>query len=87
MLHSKIDIFVPTTVHGSRSTGWHVATEFASCLSETIPYQIAADYFGNLVWTVLMHGMTTACQDLHLEATLHLSNGQCAIQAIDAGEQ
>jgi len=52
-----------------------VAAKFASSFGETIPYQIAADYLGNLMWTVLVHGMTTACQDLHLEAALHLANG------------
>lgn len=56
-----------------------MAAKLACCLGETIPYQVAADYLGNLVWTVFVHGMAAACQHLHLEATLHLTDGQGAI--------
>lgn len=61
------------------STGWHVAAKLACCLGETIPYQVAANYLGNFMWTVFVNGMATACQHLHLEATLHLTHGQGAI--------
>lgn len=64
-----------------------MASKLAGGLGKAIAYQIAADDLSNLVWTVLVYGVTTACQHLHLEASLHLANGKCAIKTINAGQE
>lgn len=65
----------------------HVAAELASCLRKAVTDEIATDYFGYLVRTVLVHGMAAAGQNLHLKAALHLAHGERAVQAIDAGQE
>lgn len=64
-----------------------MAAKLAGGLREAIPDQVAADHLGDLVWTVLVDSVTAAGQNLHLEAALHLANGQRAVQAVDAGQE